>query len=199
MVKSEITIRAEKAAAKMAVAMGGALPIFITHVGRVPDPEAVALGLPEGAVVIVRDYDTPDRLTLARGLRRVTKGREQMLLIAGDAALARAVGADGVHLPEHQLVRRPVLTGFSLVTAACHSRAAMRRAAAIGVDLALVSPVFETQSHVGAPALGLHRFARLIANAPLPVAALGGINAETAKKLRPLNMAAFAAIDGFLG
>ncbi len=199
MVKSEITLRAERAAAKMGLAMGGALPIFITHTGRVPEPEAVALGLPEGSVVIVRDYDHADRMALSRGLRRVTKERRQLLLIAGDAALARAVGADGVHLPEHQLKRPPVLTGFSFVTAACHSRAAMRRAAEVGADLALVSPVLETRSHVGASALGVHRFARLVEGAPLPVAALGGVNAVTAKKLRPLGIAAFAAIDGFLG
>ncbi len=199
MVKSEITVRAERAAAKMGLAMGGALPIFITHAGRVADPEAVAMGLPVGAVVIVRDYDHADRFTLARDLRRITKARRQMLLIAGDAGLACAVGADGVHLPEHQLVRPPVLTGFSFVTAACHSRSAMKRAAEIGADLALVSPVFETRSHVGASALGMHRFARLIKGAPLPVAALGGINMVTAKKLRPLGLAAYAAIDGFLG
>lgn len=197
MVKSEITLRAEKAAAKMVAAMGGALPIFITHAGRVPEPEAVAMGLPKGSVVIVRDYDYADRLALARSLRDVTRAGKQMLLVAGDASLARAVNADGVHLPEHLLSRPPVLTGFSLVTAACHSRAAMKRAAALGADLALVSPVFETRSHAGAPMLGLHRFARLVKDAPLPVAALGGVNAETAKKLRPLNIAAFAAIDGF--
>jgi len=199
MVKSEITLRAEDAAAKMVAALGGALPVFITHAGRVPDPKAVASGLPEGAIVIVRDYDHADRGALARSLREVTKERRQILLIAGDAGLARAVGADGVHLPEHQLVRPPALTGFSFVSAACHSRAAMKRAAAIGADLALVSPVFETRSHAGAPCLGLHRFARLIKDAPLPVAALGGVNARTAKKLRPLDLAAFAAIDGFLG
>ncbi|WP_286829381.1 MULTISPECIES: thiamine phosphate synthase [Kordiimonas] len=199
MVKSEITLRAECAAAKMMTALGGALPIFITHAGRAPDPVAVARGLPQGAVVIVRDYDHADRPGLARTLRNATKARGQLLLVAGDAALARAVGADGVHLPEHQLVRPPVLNGFSLVTAACHSRAAMTRAVAIGVDIVLVSPVFETQSHVGVPALGLHRFARLIAGVPLPVAALGGVNSETAKKLRPLGIAAFAAIDGFIG
>ncbi|MFC4346687.1 thiamine phosphate synthase [Kordiimonas lipolytica] len=199
MVKSEITLRAEGAAAKMVAALGGALPVFITHAGRVPDPLAVASGLPEGAIVIVRDYDHADRAALARSLREVTKERRQILLIAGDARLARAVNADGLHLPEHQLVRPPVLTGFSFVSAACHSRAAMKRAAAIGADLALVSPVFETRSHAGAPCLGLHRFARLIKDAPLPVAALGGVNTGTAKKLRPLDLAAFAAIDGFLG
>jgi thiamine monophosphate synthase len=134
----------------------------------------------------------------AAALRALTWRRRQIFLVAGDAALARRVKADGVHLPQYQL-RGGRPAGLKIVTAACHTRAALARAAAVGVDLALVSPVFATRSHAGAPALGPHRFARLIRGAAVPVAALGGITPQTAKRLRPLNVAGVAAIDGLSG
>lgn len=175
----------------------GLTPIFITDARRAPDPLAVARGLPAGAIIICRDYAHPDRAGLAGALRLGTRQRGQYLLVAGDASLARQVEADGVHLPEYLLRRAPVLDGFGLVSAACHSRAALQRAAAIGVDFALVSPVFPTVSHPGAAVLGVHRFARLIHKAPVPVVALGGMNERTVKQLRGLPLFGVAAIDGF--
>lgn len=198
MVKSEITIKARENARKMMMATGGALPVFITDSARVPGAEAVIRGLPKGAIVICRDYDHPTRASFARQLRTVTRDCGHVFLVAGDAGLARDVGADGVHLPEHKLWQTPNLAGFSFISAACHTRRALCRAADIGVDLALVSPAFPTRSHAGAATLGMHRFSRLVEKASLPVAALGGVNVVTAKKLRPLGLAAFAAIDGFI-
>ncbi|WP_417459382.1 thiamine phosphate synthase [Kordiimonas sp.] len=175
---------------------GGVRLIFITDAARVPDMLKIVRALPAGSIVICRDYEHKDRAGLATSLRQLTREGRQLLLVAGDVRLARTVGADGVHLPQHQLYTRPNLSGFSFVTAACHDRKAMVQAARLGVDLGLVSPVFETRSHEGAGALGIHRFARLISHAPLAVAALGGVNSVSAKKLRPLDLAALAAIDG---
>lgn len=195
--KNRVSAQAQRAADAMRVASGGARPIFISHASRVADVFAVAEGLPAGSIVICRDYDHPDRFGFAQRLRQTTWSRRQILLVAGDVALARAVQADGVHLPEYQL-SRPKPAGFRFVTAACHTRMALRRAADLKVDLALVSPVFPTRSHTGARTLGVHRFSRLIAGAGIPVAALGGVTPATAKKLRPLRLAGVAAIDGFL-
>ncbi len=195
--KNMITQRARNAARALWLASGGARTIFITHSDRAPDPLSVVEGLPPGSIVICRDYDHCDRRQLATSLRAVTRARRQIFLVAGDVALARTVRADGVHLPEYML-RQPCPRGFRFVTAACHSRAALKRAADMGVDMAIVSPVFPTRSHEGAPTLGVHRFSRLIQNAGLPVAALGGVKPTTAKKLHLFNLAGVAAIDGFL-
>lgn len=189
--------QARAAAKALWLGSGGARPIFITHTGRVPDPLSVVTGLPPGSIVICRDYDYRDRPALASSLRAVTLARRQIFLVAGDVALARAVRADGVHLPEYML-RRPRPRGVRFITAACHSRAALKRAADMGLDLAFVSPVFPTQSHEGALTLGVHRFSRLIKGMRLPIAALGGIKPTTAKKLHVFNLAGVAAIDGFL-
>ena len=175
----------------------GAMPIFITDQNRIPDPERVLSALPAGALVICRDYDHDDRTAYAQWLRSLTSARGQHLLVAGDAGLARRVRADGIHLPEHQLFDFPKLAGFSIVTAACHSRRALRRAEHVGVDIALVSPVFATSSHIGTSGMGVHRFARLVVGVGIAVAPLGGVNKHTVKCLRALRPIAVAAIDGF--
>ena len=48
----------------------------------------------------------------------------------------------------------------------------------------MLSPVFATRSHPGTAGLGPTRFRLMAAQACLPVIALGGLNARTAKRLR---------------
>ena len=173
--------------------------IFITDAGRIQNPERVIRFLPQGSFVILRDYDHPFRGELAYKLRNICKLSSVGFLVAGDLKLAKTVKADGVHLPEYMLFDHNVcqkLKEFTLVTAACHSRRAMNRAALLGVTAALVSPVFQTRSHVGERGMGVHTFARLIKYAPLPIIALGGISSMTAGRRGGLDITGIAAIDG---
>ncbi len=178
-------------------------PVFlITDHRRQNDPAPLLAALPAGSAVILRDYDSPERRHIAQTLRRLTRRYRLKLLIAGDEALAAATGADGMHLPEslHHLApparaRHPRW----LLTGAAHGYAALRSAARHGLDAALLSPVFPTQSHPGARHLGLCRFARLLQRAPLPVIALGGITPAMLKRLKNTKTAGIAAISGFTG
>jgi 8-oxo-dGTP diphosphatase len=98
------------------------------------------------------------------------------VLINGDIALARTVGADGVHLqPEYyrKLHTRPA--GDLLWAAACHNRGELLLAAQLEADFAVLSPVLPTRSHPGAEVLGWQGFAEAIRDLPMPVYALGGM------------------------
>ena len=66
-----------------------------------------------------------------------------------------------------------------------------------GADLAFVSPVFATRTHPGAPTLGRAGYARLAARLPMPVIAMGGMDAARAARLRP-RPHGWAAIDAWL-
>ena len=176
--------------------------ILMTDADRLPDPAAAVARLPRGSAVILRHYGVPGRDALARDLVALCRGRHIRVLIAADARLARAVGADGLHLPEAMARRGPGIwqrwrRPDWIVTAAAHSRAALFRAARAGADAALLSPVFWTASHPLAPALGPLRFAAWCRSSPLPVYALGGISARTARRLRTGGGAGFAGISGF--
>jgi thiamine-phosphate pyrophosphorylase len=170
--------------------------VMVTDAARQGDIPSAAARLPAGSAIILRDYELVERGVLAAALARIARQHGLMLLIAGDPALALAVGAAGIHLPE---ARVNEARGWRhrrnwLITAAAHSRAALQRAALAGADAALLSPVFATASHPGAPALGVTGFNLLAEAAPLPVYALGGISETNARRLLGGKAAGIAAI-----
>lgn len=168
--------------------------IVMTDTARLADPLAIVNRLPHGAAIILRHYaddDAPDRRrareNLAHALARSCRAQGLLLLVAADLNLALRIGAAGLHMPEWQLratagPRRRPRPGF-IITAACHSAGALARAAKLGVDAALLAPVFPSASHPGAPTLGALRFSALVHDAMIPVYALGGVNPRTARRL----------------
>jgi 8-oxo-dGTP diphosphatase len=108
------------------------------------------------------------------------------LLLHGDAALAMELGAAGVHLPGTTLagtIKRPVPQALWLA-ASCHDASQLEKAAHIGCDFAVLSPVAATASHPGQEPLGWQRFEELVNDARLPVYALGGMRPEEAPTAR---------------
>ncbi|MDD3444431.1 MAG: thiamine phosphate synthase [Zavarzinia sp.] len=174
--------------------MAGLLPplVLLTDRARLPDPLAAAERLPAGSLVILRDGDlAPEaRLALGLALARLCRRQRLRLMVAGDPRLARRVNAAGVHWPETRLPMRA--SGFA--TAAAHGARALARARRAGVAAVLLSPVFPTDSHPGAPCLGLMRFAGLARRAGLPVYALGGVDGRTAPRLAGSGVVGVAAI-----
>ncbi|MBC7907815.1 MAG: thiamine phosphate synthase [Rhodospirillaceae bacterium] len=176
--------------------------ILVTDESRLADPAAVMDTLPPGTGVWLRHYAAPEREALARRLAVIARRRRLVLVVAGaDWRLAARIGAAGVHLPE-AVARSANLAGLRLwlrhrrmLSVAAHSRTGLNRAVRLGADCALLSPVFATASHPGAVTLGAIRFAQWAQGAGLPVIALGGVNAATARKLR--FAAGLAAIGGF--
>ncbi len=148
--------------------------------------------------MILRDYDMPRRAGLAAQLKSVTSARGLKLIIGADIELAREIGADGVHCPRWYSPGAALPDGM-ILTAACHDTAELRRARAMGADLALLSPAFTTGSHPGDGAMGASAFKALAASAPLPVLALGGVLEINARCLTGRNVAGIAAISAFLG
>ena len=177
--------------------------ILMTDSVRLPDPAIAIRNLPRGSAVIVRERHRETRAALARRIKPLCRCRGVRFLIANDWWLARGIGADGLHLSEASVRRasRPWMSSRRpgwIVTSAAHSPRAVRLAAALGVDAVLLSPVFATRSHPGAPTMGPMRFARWVSESPIPVYALGGIDARSGRRLRGSGAAGFAAIGGLL-
>ncbi len=112
---------------------------------------------------------------LARRVVALAHAQGARVLINGDVELARAVGADGVHLTASQFTGLQVRPALDWCAASCHSAEELRRAEALSCDFAVLSPVLPTQSHPGATHLGWEHFATLVAGASIPVFALGGL------------------------
>jgi 8-oxo-dGTP diphosphatase len=122
--------------------------------------------------------DAPRRETFAAAAVALCRRHGARVLINGDADLAHAACADGVHLRADQLMAIDARPACALVAASCHTRAELERAAALGVDFAVLGPVMATATHPGRAGIGWDEFARLAAGLPLPVFALGGLTRE---------------------
>ena len=124
-----------------------------------------------------------------------------MLLIGADEALAASVGAAGVHLPERDLWKASLIRrkhpGW-IVTGAAHSASALRKAYWAELDAVLLSTAFASHSPSAKSPLGPVRLAQMVKLARMPVIALGGVNAGTAKRLAGTGVVGFAAVDGLL-
>lgn len=148
--------------------------------------------LPRGSGLIYRHYYLPGPARLARfqALRRIARARGHTIILADSALTAREWGADGIYgAPRALWPRRRGL----LHLAAAHDLHELGLAARLGADAVLLSPVFPTRSHPGAPVLGGTRFRLLARQSTLPVIALGGM---THKRSRALGWPRWAAIDG---
>jgi thiamine-phosphate pyrophosphorylase len=176
---------------RAAAARGGQIPPLwlFTDERRLPDPRPSIARLPRGrAGVVFRHDNHPDRASLGRDLARICRERRLILVVAGDTRLAAALHA-GVHLRGGRWPG-PVGTagaksggrrGFA--TSSAHGLADLRRAARSGARLAFLSPVFATASHPGARSLGSVRWSGLARGASTEVAALGGIDGNSVRRL----------------
>jgi thiamine-phosphate pyrophosphorylase len=144
-------------------------------------------GLPVDAGIVFRQY------SLAEAERRalfdsVRAAHDGLLLLAGPSEQAAAWGADGSHGRGR---------GHGLRSAPAHNYGEIRAAERAGAALIFLSPVHPTRSHPGGPALGLARFAWLARRTPLPVVALGGMNAARGKRLASFGAYGWAGIDAW--
>lgn len=172
--------------------------LFFTDPARTPRPWEVAARLPAGAGVVYRHFGAPDAAEAAARLRTVTRDAGVRLLIGLDAALAEAVGADGVHLPERALARAPAVVAAQpdwIVTGALHEAVD----AVEGLDAVVLSPVFPAGGASSAkPPLDISGFTRLAARLDRPAYALGGVSAENAAGLIGCGACGIAGVDGIV-
>ncbi len=149
-------------------------------------------------LVQVRDngLDAGERERLAGEVTRRCHAAGALALINGDAALAKAVGADGLHLSGRQLEATRRRPDFEWVGAACHTREALEAAAALDLDYAVLGHVLPTPSHPDRPAIGWSAFTHLREHLPLPVFAIGGLSAADMPQARAAGAHGIAAIRG---
>jgi thiamine-phosphate pyrophosphorylase len=158
--------------------------------------------LPPGSGVIYRAFGAPDAVHTGRALRWIADQRRLILLVGADEALARAIGADGLHLPERLAARAPLILSRHprwIVTAAVHSSLGLRRAEHLGVDACVVAPVFLSNSPSAGRAIGATRLALWIGPTSMPVIALGGVNNDRAPGLLRTGAYGLAAVEALSG
>ena len=191
-----------QALARAAAAVRGGAPsrvpplLFFTDPERTPRPWEIAARMPAGSGVVYRSFGATDARDTAERLRAVTAERGISLLIGMDSALAEAVKADGLHLPQRTLSAAYALSGRRpdwILTGTVHSvEGAMT---ARDLDAVVLSPIFPAGGASSASAaLGVQALARVAGNRP--VIALGGITADTVADLMGTGAAGVASVSG---
>lgn len=134
----------------------------------------------EGGVRLVqlRAPDLADRnyAELATAAWDLCRSQGARLLLNRDLAQTHGLACDGLHLAPQQLARlRERPRDWGLMGASCRGAADLVRAADLGLDYALLSPLQAKSRHSGALQLDWEGFAALVEAARLPVYALGGL------------------------
>jgi len=120
----------------------------------------------------------PDLEKFASEVIALAKPYQAKVMINADVDLAKRLGADGVHLPSHQLMTFTEKPVGLLLAASCHTQAEMLQAQKLGADFVVLAPVLPTASHPGALVLGWQQFSALLKDSAMPVYALGGMQPQ---------------------
>jgi len=161
---------------------------------------AVAAALDGGAAAVQyrsKDPDAALRAAQARALARVLAARGGLYIVNDDAALAREVGADGVHIGAGDgsvAAARDALGPERLIGVSCYDDLERARAAvAAGADYVAFGSMFASPTKPHAPRADPALLARAQAFG-VPVVAIGGITAANADVLFAAGADAVAVI-----
>jgi thiamine-phosphate pyrophosphorylase len=174
-----------------------------TFYGTTPDALESALDviyshtLPDFA--LFRDKQTAYYRDLARTFVSVSRSYKiPRVLVHGDYALARELGADGVHLTSTQFEDIAEAKSVGLyVIISTHTHEEALKAQELGADAITYSPIF-TSPNKGEPK-GLEDLKEIVAKIEIPIFALGGITTEEqTKAVEECGVYGFASIRYFI-
>ena len=148
-----------------------------------------------------KDLSESDQIALVRTLLPIASRHGAFVSLHGEAALAKAAMADGVHLSarSNPIVARQLLGADKLIGVSIHT---VTEAEAIDpgvVDYAIAGPAFETASKPGyGPEIGLKGLVEIAVAAHVPILVIGGINVMRASEVLALGPAGIAVMGGVM-
>lgn len=143
--------------------------------------------------------ETVAYVALASRLLEWCNRRHIRLMLHGAPALLDQVPAAGIHLP-WRIARGLEPGGLAiegLLGVSCHNRSELVHAAQLGADFATLGPVCATRSHPGSRPLGWPAFEGLVAQAVMPVFALGGLAFDARSVAREAGAQGVAGISAW--
>jgi thiamine-phosphate pyrophosphorylase len=171
---------------------------------RLPMIDAVAAALAAGCLwVSVREKDLSqdEQIALVRTLLPIARRYGACLTLHGEADLAQACGADGVHLPagSDATASRAMLGPEKLIGVSLHTVIEAEAIDPTVIDYAIAGPAFETPSKPGyGPEIGRKGLAEIARAARVPVLAIGGLNTSRAAEVLAAGPAGIAVMGGVM-
>ena len=146
----------------------------------------------------MKDAPRDGVLAVAKAMRRVTRGTETNLIVNDDPSIAAEAEADGVHVGQTDMkvseVRR-LYPSLRIVGLSTHNLDQVAAAHAEKPDYIGVGPVYATPTKkIPDPTLGPEMAGRMIAAAPCPAVAIGGINGGNLREVLAAGARNFAVV-----
>lgn len=173
----------------------------VPHLGRTHEDIAHAALAGGARIIQFRDKEMGDEefTAVARRIQRLTRKHNALLIINDRVEIALAIGADGIHVGQHDLafaeVKRLAHPGMILGVSATNYAEAVALARS-GADYIGVGPIFPTPSKADAtPPIGLDELARICRDVSMRVVAIGGITASNLPAIIEAGAAGAAVIS----
>jgi thiamine-phosphate diphosphorylase len=162
--------------------------------------QAVAGGV---TMVQLREKSTPaaELVEVAQRLKRVTRGKA--LLVVNDRVdVALAVEADGIHLPENGLPTRSTRSlafHHVVVGRSVHDVDAAVKAQQESADYVFAGTIYKSKSKPDVKPVGAALVKSITEATPVPVLAIGGVDASKVEELVRAGAAGVAVISAIAG
>jgi thiamine-phosphate pyrophosphorylase len=184
-------------------------PVYLITDRKIATPDLICAleGALKGGLRMIqlreKDLPLPELKQLAEKTLKLTRFYGAKLLLNGRVDLAADIGADGVQLGIHSCgvdVARRILGERALIGYSAHSIHEIESASAQGADFVTFSPIYYTASKAQyGPPQGLQALRDICHTSPLPVYALGGINANRVGDVLDAGACGVAIISAVLG
>ncbi len=161
----------------------------------------VRLAIEGGATIIQmreKHSDFDEKLRLATELKAVCSQYGIPLIINDSVEIARLSGADGVHLGQGDTdisEARKILGEGKIIGATAHNKEEAVKAFEAGADYLGAGAVFPTGTKSDTVPLSFDELKRICSAVEIPVAAIGGINAENITKLEGTGISGAAVVS----
>lgn len=163
--------------------------------------ETVEAAVAGGATIVQYRSTNPDAGTCyaeAKPIADFLRSRGVTFIVNNRIDLALALDADGVHIGQRDLpvpLARKLIGEKKILGLSVSNQAQLDAVDPALVDYLGMGPVFPTVSKKNAPPdLGVENFAKLAAQSPLPVVAIGGLDVARARLVRATGTVAGIAV-----
>jgi len=164
---------------------------YFTDNIKTKKPNVTINRLPKNTGIVIRPYDPKQKYKNIKNLIKISRKNSLTILIAGKKAFPFT---NGSHIPRW-IFRRP--KNNKIVSISVHGLKDIRRVINSKANLAFISPVFKTTSHLHKDSLGAVKLGLISRKFKIPLVALGGINEKNIKSLRSIPIHGCAGIDVF--
>ncbi len=138
-----------------------------------------------------KSYNKKVSLKIAQRLKTLLEKSRSLFIVNDHVDIARAVGADGVHLGQDDFPvkeARKILGKDKIIGLSCQNLAQGKKAQKEGADYIGAGPVFNTLTKPSCKLVSKKLFSQLKTAIKIPVFAIGGINQDNLNKITPLGV-----------